>query len=89
MKKAYADTILNTAKEAAARVMISEKKARGYQQELAAVRDEALRTCLRLKHMYDSKVIYKCRFVSVDSSSNLRNFSSSKLFHELFVLTLI
>ncbi|KFK44037.1 hypothetical protein AALP_AA1G207600 [Arabis alpina] len=56
LKKAYADTILNTAKEAAARVMISEKKARGYQQELVAVRDEALRTCLRLKQMYDCKV---------------------------------
>ncbi|CAH2036898.1 unnamed protein product [Thlaspi arvense] len=56
LKKAYADTILNTAKEAAARVMISDKKARGYQQELGAVRDEALRTCLRLKQMYDSKV---------------------------------
>ncbi|EOA38025.1 hypothetical protein CARUB_v10009495mg, partial [Capsella rubella] len=56
LKKAYADTILNTAKEAAARVLISEKKARGFQQELAAVRDEALRTCLRLKQMYDSKV---------------------------------
>lgn len=65
MKKAYADTILNTAKEAAARVMISEKKARGYQQELVAVRDEALRTCLRLKQMYDSKVNYI--YVSVDS----------------------
>lgn len=57
MKKAYADTILNTAKEAAARVMVSERRARGYQQELVAVRDEALRTCLRLKQMYDSKVI--------------------------------
>ncbi|KAG2319728.1 hypothetical protein Bca4012_054036 [Brassica carinata] len=56
LKKAYADTILNTAKEAAARVMISERRARGYQQELVAVRDEALRTCLRLKQMYDSKV---------------------------------
>ncbi|CAN8304756.1 unnamed protein product [Cochlearia groenlandica] len=56
LKKAYADTILNTAKEAAARVMISEKKARGYQLELVSVRDEALRTCLRLKHMYDLKV---------------------------------
>ncbi|CAH8357332.1 unnamed protein product [Eruca vesicaria subsp. sativa] len=56
LKKAYADTILNTAKEAAARVMISERRARGYQQELVAVRDEAVRTCLRLKQMYDSKV---------------------------------
>ncbi|KAF8112475.1 hypothetical protein N665_0064s0101 [Sinapis alba] len=49
-------SILNTAKEAAARVMVSERRARGYQQELVAVRDEALRTCLRLKQMYDSKV---------------------------------
>ncbi|CAN7134059.1 unnamed protein product [Brassica rapa subsp. narinosa] len=56
LKKAYADTILNTAKEAAARVMVSERRARGHQQELVAVRDEALRTCLRLKQMYDSKV---------------------------------
>ncbi|XP_018449321.1 uncharacterized protein LOC108820812 isoform X1 [Raphanus sativus] len=56
LKKAYADTILNTAKEAAARVMVSERRARGFQQELVAVRDEALRTCLRLKQMYDSKV---------------------------------
>ncbi|KAJ0247808.1 Uncharacterized protein HA466_0162180 [Hirschfeldia incana] len=56
LKKAYAETILNTAKEAAARVMVSERRARGYQQELVAVRDEALRTCLRLKQMYDSKV---------------------------------
>lgn len=36
--------------------MVSERRARGYQQELVAVRDEALRTCLRLKQMYDSKV---------------------------------
>ncbi|KAG7646827.1 hypothetical protein AtNW77_Chr1g0021121 [Arabidopsis thaliana] len=56
LKKAYAETILNTAKEAAARVMITERKARGYQQELASVRDEALRACLRLKQIYDSKV---------------------------------
>ncbi|KAF2590305.1 hypothetical protein F2Q70_00040208 [Brassica cretica] len=62
LKKAYADTILNTAKEAAARVMVSERRARGYQQELVAVRDEALRTCLRLKQMYDSKcfVLFCC-----------------------------
>lgn len=59
MKKAYAETILNTAKEAAARVMITERKARGYQQELASVRDEALRACLRLKQIYDSKVNFQ------------------------------
>ncbi|KAL1216706.1 hypothetical protein V5N11_025209 [Cardamine amara subsp. amara] len=56
LKRAYADTILNTTKEAAARVMVSEKKARRYQQELVTVRDEALHTLLRLKQMLDSKV---------------------------------
>ncbi|CAH2067311.1 unnamed protein product, partial [Thlaspi arvense] len=56
LKRAYADTILNTTKEAAARVLFSEKKARRYQQELMTVRDEALNTLVRLKQMYDSKV---------------------------------
>ncbi|XP_010471581.1 PREDICTED: uncharacterized protein LOC104751355 [Camelina sativa] len=56
LKRAYADTILNTTKEAAARIMVSEKKARRYQQELATVRDDALHTLLRLKQMLDSKV---------------------------------
>ncbi|EOA35278.1 hypothetical protein CARUB_v10020445mg [Capsella rubella] len=56
LKRAYADTILNTTKEAAARVMVSEKKARRYQQELVTVRDDALQTLVRLKQMLDSKV---------------------------------
>ncbi|CAA7043295.1 unnamed protein product [Microthlaspi erraticum] len=56
LKRAYADTLLNTTKEAAARVLVSEKKARSYQRELVTVRDEALHTLLRLKHMFDSKV---------------------------------
>lgn len=60
LKRAYADTILNTTKEAAARVMVSEKKARRYQQELVTVRDEALQTLLRLKQMLDSKVQPLC-----------------------------
>ncbi|KAF8111432.1 hypothetical protein N665_0076s0402 [Sinapis alba] len=56
LKRAYADTILNTTKEAAARVLSSEKKTRMYQQEIVTVRDEAISTLLRLKRMYDSKV---------------------------------
>ncbi|CAL0306842.1 unnamed protein product [Lupinus luteus] len=56
LKKAYADIILNTAKEAAARVMVSERKATRFQQELASTKDEALRMLLRLKQMLDSKV---------------------------------
>ncbi|CAH8355852.1 unnamed protein product [Eruca vesicaria subsp. sativa] len=56
LKRAYADTILNTTKEAAARVLCSEKKTRMYQQEIKTVRDDAVNTLLRLKHMYDSKI---------------------------------
>lgn len=56
LKKAYAEIILNTAKEAAARIMVSEKKALRFQQELFSTKEEALRMLLRLKQMLDSKV---------------------------------
>ncbi|OVA09132.1 hypothetical protein BVC80_9097g230 [Macleaya cordata] len=56
LKKAYADIILNTTKEAATRIMISERKAAGFQQELLTVKDEALSMLVRLKQMMDSKV---------------------------------
>lgn len=56
MKKAYADIILNTAKEAAARILVSERKSTHFQQELASTKDEALHMLLRLKQMMDSKV---------------------------------
>ncbi|XWS51043.1 hypothetical protein CRYUN_Cryun12cG0142200 [Craigia yunnanensis] len=56
LKKAYAEIILNTAKEAAARIMVSERKALRYQKELFAAKDEALRMLLRLKQMLDAKV---------------------------------
>ncbi|KAA8530292.1 hypothetical protein F0562_005001 [Nyssa sinensis] len=55
LKKAYADIILNTAKEAAARIMASERKALRFQQDLYVTKDEALRMLLRLKRMIDSK----------------------------------
>ncbi|KAF2311378.1 hypothetical protein GH714_022150 [Hevea brasiliensis] len=52
LKKAYADIILNTAKEAAAaRIMVSERKAQRFQRELFAAKDESLRLLLRLKQM--------------------------------------
>lgn len=56
LKKAYAETILNTAKEAAARIMVSERKALSYQQELFMAKEEALRMLVRLKQMMDCKV---------------------------------
>ncbi|KAK7266249.1 hypothetical protein RIF29_18891 [Crotalaria pallida] len=55
LKKAYAEVILNTAKEAATRVMASEQRAIRFQHELAASKDEALRMLLRLKQMMDAK----------------------------------
>lgn len=60
LKKAYADIILNTAKEAAVRVIVSEKKAVRLQRELLYTKEEALRMLLRLKQTYDSKVCNIC-----------------------------
>ncbi|KAF9666410.1 hypothetical protein SADUNF_Sadunf16G0226500 [Salix dunnii] len=57
LKKAYADIILNTAKEAANRVMESERKALRYHNDLCNSKDEALRLLLRLKQMIDAKTI--------------------------------
>ncbi|KAL5813974.1 hypothetical protein ACOSQ4_024615 [Xanthoceras sorbifolium] len=56
LKKAYADIILNTAKEAAARIMVSERKAIRYQRELFTAKEDALHMLLRLKQMLDAKV---------------------------------
>ncbi|XAR50120.1 hypothetical protein NMG60_11004361 [Bertholletia excelsa] len=56
LKKAYADIILNTAKEAASRIMVSEGKALRFEQELKNTKEHALRMLLRLKQMMDSKV---------------------------------
>lgn len=58
LKRAYADIILNTAKEAAARIMVSERKAVGFQHELNVAKEQALQTLLRLKQMMDSKVLF-------------------------------
>lgn len=57
LKKAYADIILNTAKESAARILASERKALGFQQSLFATKEEAVATLLRLKGIMDSKVV--------------------------------
>ncbi|PHT65475.1 hypothetical protein T459_29900 [Capsicum annuum] len=55
LKRAYADIILNTAKEAAERIMSSEKKAIRYKHELKVAKEEAVGMLLRLKQMMDSK----------------------------------
>ncbi|KAK6148463.1 hypothetical protein DH2020_019375 [Rehmannia glutinosa] len=56
LKKAYADIILNISKEAATRVMSSERRAARYQHELKVEKEEALRMLMRLKQMMDSKI---------------------------------
>ncbi|GAA0142675.1 hypothetical protein LIER_03519 [Lithospermum erythrorhizon] len=56
LKKAYADIILNTAKDAAARVMMSERKAQRFEHELKVAKEEGLRMLLRIKQMLDAKV---------------------------------
>ncbi|XP_057769486.1 uncharacterized protein LOC130989529 [Salvia miltiorrhiza] len=55
MKRAYAEMILNTAKEAASRVMVAELRARRTEQELVSVKQEAANMLLRLKQMIDTK----------------------------------
>ncbi|XP_072981334.1 uncharacterized protein [Typha angustifolia] len=56
LKKAYAEIILNTAKESAARILAAERKALGFQQSLFAAKEEAVATLLRVKAVMDSKV---------------------------------
>ncbi|KAJ8553837.1 hypothetical protein K7X08_024515 [Anisodus acutangulus] len=56
LKRAYADIILNTAKEAAARIMSSEQKAVRYKHELKVAKEEAVGMLLRLKQMMGSKI---------------------------------
>lgn len=55
LKKAYAEIILNTAKEAANRAMVSEVKALRFHHDLHNTKDEALRMLLRFKHIIDAK----------------------------------
>lgn len=57
LKRAYADIILNTAKESAARVLAAERRALGFQQRLFAAKEEALSTMLRLKALMEEKVM--------------------------------
>ncbi|KAL0343936.1 UNVERIFIED_CONTAM: hypothetical protein Sangu_1281000 [Sesamum angustifolium] len=55
LKRAYAERILNTAKEAAARVMAAELGARRLEQDLVSTKEEGARMLLRLKQIIDVK----------------------------------
>ncbi|XP_076908314.1 uncharacterized protein LOC143565128 [Bidens hawaiensis] len=55
LKKAYAEIILNTAKEAAARIMVSGRKASRLEHELKHAKEDGVNMLLRLKQMMDLK----------------------------------
>ncbi|XP_023638806.1 uncharacterized protein LOC17886214 isoform X2 [Capsella rubella] len=57
LKKAYADMILNTAKESSARVMVSDRRTARFHYDLCGTKDEALRLLVRLKQMIAAKTI--------------------------------
>ncbi|PWA96410.1 hypothetical protein CTI12_AA040070 [Artemisia annua] len=58
VKKAYANMILNITKEAAARVMVSERKAARLEEEIKRSKDEAVFMLMRLKQMMDAKHLW-------------------------------
>ncbi|KAJ0805225.1 hypothetical protein HanPI659440_Chr02g0047341 [Helianthus annuus] len=55
LKKAFAEVILNTAKEAAARIMVSQRKVLRLEIELKQAKEKALQMFMRLKQMMDAK----------------------------------
>ncbi|CAL9750707.1 unnamed protein product [Musa acuminata subsp. burmannicoides] len=57
LKRAFADVILNTAKESAVRILASERRVLQLQQSLSLAREESLDMLLRLKSIMDSKVM--------------------------------
>ncbi|GLT33341.1 hypothetical protein SLA2020_079390 [Shorea laevis] len=57
LKAAYAEIVLNTTTEAAARVIVSEKKAVRFQQDLSTTKEESLHLLVRLKQMTNAKTI--------------------------------
>ncbi|KAJ0876296.1 putative pyruvate dehydrogenase (acetyl-transferring) [Helianthus annuus] len=62
LKKAYADIILNTGKEAAKRIMVSERKAVWLEYELKIAKEDAVQMLIRVKQMMDCKVCFGLRF---------------------------
>ncbi|KAL9157647.1 hypothetical protein ABFS82_08G018100 [Erythranthe guttata] len=70
LKKVYAEMILHTAKEAAARVMAAELRSRQLEQDMVSAKDEAARMLLRLKQMNDARV----KEAELTSSNQQRKF---------------
>ncbi|KAI4366656.1 hypothetical protein MLD38_022504 [Melastoma candidum] len=57
LKRAYAEMILNTAREAASRFADADRRAARFHRELCFVRDDAVRMLVKLKRMLDAKTI--------------------------------
>ncbi|CAO2816222.1 unnamed protein product [Amaranthus hypochondriacus] len=53
LKKAYAEIILNNSKDAAVRVMMADRKARCYEQQLLNLKQDSLSMMLRLKDHFN------------------------------------
>ncbi|KAF5796523.1 hypothetical protein HanRHA438_Chr08g0364711 [Helianthus annuus] len=62
LKKAYADIILNMEKEAAKRIMVSERKVVRLEYELKIAKEDAVQMLMRVKQMMDCKVCFGLRF---------------------------
>ncbi|KAL8123496.1 hypothetical protein AgCh_011465 [Apium graveolens] len=56
LKKAYADVILNTNREAAERVMAAERKAQQFEAAIQKTKDEAVQIMVRLKKQMDDGI---------------------------------
>ncbi|XP_074304919.1 uncharacterized protein LOC141639768 isoform X2 [Silene latifolia] len=56
MKKVYAEVILNTSKEAAARVMLAERKALGFHKELVSFKQDSVTMMLHLNNSFKSQI---------------------------------
>ncbi|CAL9047644.1 uncharacterized protein LOC135622240 [Musa acuminata AAA Group] len=56
LKRAYADVILNTAKESAARILAADRRVVQSQHSLSLAKEESLAMLLRLKSIMDAKI---------------------------------
>ncbi|KAJ8559883.1 hypothetical protein K7X08_003941 [Anisodus acutangulus] len=70
LERVYGDVMLNTEKEAAARIMVSEQKVQCFQKELHVVKENGILAMMKLKKSMDSKV---------DGGSNTENLGISWL----------
>ncbi|KAJ0697020.1 hypothetical protein HanLR1_Chr10g0364011 [Helianthus annuus] len=62
LKKAYANIILNTEKEVAKRIMVSDRKAVMLEYELKVAKEDAVQMLMRIKQMMDCKICFGLRF---------------------------